>query len=132
MSLSDPIADMLTRIRNASSANHDTVDIPHSKLKEEIARILKKEGFVKDFATEGQGGKKTMRMYLRYDRDQQPIIKGIVRDSKPGLRHYVNSGDIPRVLGGLGVAVLSTSSGVLTDREARKAKVGGEVLCRVW
>lgn len=132
MSLSDPIADMLTRIRNASSAGLEIVQVPHSKLKSEVARILKREGFILDYTTEGQDGKKTLRLYLKYGRDHEPIIQGIKRVSKPGLRRYVASGKLPRVLGGMGVAILSTSGGIITDREARKSKVGGEVLCHVW
>ena len=132
MSLQDPISDMLTRIRNAFMAAKESVDIPHSKMKAEIARLLKREGYILDYATEADGAKKTLRVFLKYSVDQQPVIQGIKRISKPSLRRYVSSGDIPRVLGGLGTAILSTSTGLVTDREARKKHVGGEVLCYVW
>lgn len=132
MSVSDPIADMLTRIRNASRAGQDVVEMPHSVLKSEIARVLKKEGFVADFVTEGHGGKKNLRVFLRYDAQREPVIRGLRRISSGGLRRYVGVKAIPRVVGGMGVAILSTSRGILTDREARTAKVGGEVLCYVW
>lgn len=132
MSLSDPIADMLTRIRNGYAAGLADVAIPHSKLKCELARVLKREGYIGDYATESDNGKRTLKVFLKYDMEQVPVIRGIRRVSKPSLRRYVNAAAVPRVLGGLGVAVLSTSSGVLTDREARRMKVGGEVLCHVW
>ena len=132
MNISDPIADLLTRVRNAHMAGKETVDIPHSKMKAEICRILKKEGFVSDYTTEGQDGKRQLRVYLKYGVEAEPGIQGLKRVSKPGLRRYVRSTEIPRVLGGLGIAVISTSRGLLTDREARKAKVGGELLCNVW
>lgn len=132
MSLSDPIADMLTRIRNAHGAALETVEMPHSRMKSEIARLLKREGFIRDYSTEGQGGKRTLRIFLKYDARQTAGIAGLKRVSRPGLRRYVSSGDLPRVLGGIGIAILSTSSGVMTDREACKQKVGGEVLCSIW
>jgi len=132
MSFSDPIADMLTRVRNAYMASLNTVDIPQSKMKAEIARILKREGYIRDYTTEADEGKRVLRVYLKYSVDHEPVIRGIKRISKPSLRRYVGAGTIPRVLGGLGVAILSTSSGLLTDREARKRHVGGEVLCYVW
>ena len=132
MSVSDPIADMLTRIRNANSAGQETVQMPHSNLKSEIARILKKEGYILDYTTEGHGGKRTLRLYLKYTPEQHPVIQGIKRISKPGLRRYVSATAIPRVLGGMGMAVISTSRGLLTDFEARKRSVGGEILCYVW
>ncbi|MBU0678064.1 MAG: 30S ribosomal protein S8 [Verrucomicrobia bacterium] len=132
MSMSDPIADMLTRIRNAGMAGQEVVEMPHSQLKSEIGRILKKEGYVLDYTTEGHEGKKVLRVFMKYGVDREPAIQGLSRVSKPGLRRYVSSDSIPRVLGGMGVAVLSTSSGIMTDREARKAGVGGEVLCHVW
>lgn len=132
MSLCDPIADMLTRIRNAHRAGLEMVQMPHSSLKSEVARVLKKEGFVADFVTEGQGGKKNLCVYLKYGPNQSPVIRGLRRVSKPGLRRYVSNKKIPRVVGGMGVAVLSTSKGVMTDRDARKAKLGGEVICYVW
>jgi small subunit ribosomal protein S8 len=132
MSVCDPVADMLTRIRNGNRAGLEMVQMHHSNLKGEIARILKKEGYVSDYVTEGHGGKKTLRVYLRYGYDHKPVIQGLRRVSKSGLRRYVGSTKVPRVLGGMGVAVLSTSAGVMTDKEARKAGVGGEVLCYVW
>ncbi len=131
MSLSDPISDMLTRIRNASRAGARDVAIPHSRLKGEIARILKGEGYIADFEAEKDGAKKTLKLRLRY-RGDEPVIRGLRRVSKPGIRRYVTVDKVPRVVGGTGVAVLSTSRGVLTDREARKAGVGGEVLCYIW
>ena len=133
MSLSDPISDMLTRIRNAIMAHQDTVEIPHSRLKGEIARILKKEGYVKDFTTESAGSvQKTLRLYLKYGPEREPVIQGLRRVSRPGLREYANVSTIPRVLGGLGIAIISTSNGLMTDRDARKKNVGGEVICTVW
>jgi small subunit ribosomal protein S8 len=132
MSLSDPIADLLTRIRNANTAGHQSVELPRSNMKSEIAKLLKREGYIKDYTTEGQAGKKTLRLYLKYGRENDPVIRGLRRVSRPGLRRYVNASELPRVLGGLGVAIVSTSKGLMTDREARKAKVGGEVLCYVW
>lgn len=132
MSFTDPIADMLTRIRNASSSKHPQVEMPHSKMKAEIARILKKEGYISDASLQLEGGKKKLRIVLKYDRDGVSVIRGVRRVSRSGLRQYVPSAKVPRVLGGLGVAVISTSSGILSDREARKSKVGGEVLCKIW
>ena len=131
MSLSDPIADMLTRIRNAYKAEGDVVEMPYSRLKGEIARVLKKEGFVSDFVVEG-GVRKALRIYLRYTGEQEPVIRGLRRESKPGLRRYVSADSLPRVLNGLGVAVLSTSAGVMTAKEAGQKNVGGEYLCSVW
>lgn len=132
MSFSDPIADMLTRVRNAYMAGLETVDIPRSEMKAEIARILKREGYIRDYTTEAAEGKRVLRVYLKYTMDHEPVVRGIKRISKPSLRRYVGAGTIPRVLGGLGVAILSTSSGLLTDREARKRNIGGEILCYVW
>ena len=131
MSVSDPIADMLTCVRNAHMAGRELVDVPHSRIKGEIARILKKEGYITDFVVEG-GLKKTLRVYLRYTDDHVPVILGIQRESKPGLRKYAGSKKVRRVLGGLGTAIVSTSSGVMTDKEARANNTGGEILCRVW
>jgi len=131
MSMSDPIADMMTRIRNAQAAKHEVVEIPYSRLKDEIAHVMKREGFIKDLSIQG-GNKKTLRVFLKYTGDQESIIQGICRDSKPGNRRYVGADEIPRVLGGLGIAILTTSRGVVTDREARKQGIGGEVLCSVW
>ncbi|NMA99901.1 MAG: 30S ribosomal protein S8 [Firmicutes bacterium] len=132
MVMTDPIADMLTRIRNASSVKHESVDIPRSKLKEELARILKDEGFIKEYKVLEDDKQGTIRVYLKYDSDKGPVIQGIKRISKPGLRVYANKDEVPRVLGGLGVAILSTSQGIVTDRIARKEGIGGEVICYVW
>ncbi len=132
MILSDPISDMLTRIRNANMAEHPQVQIPHSKMKTEIARLLKEEGYIKDFTTENVEGKATLVLFLKYMADNKPVIQGLRRVSRPSRRHYVGAEDVPRVLGGIGTAFLSTSTGILTDNEARKAHVGGEVLCYIW
>jgi small subunit ribosomal protein S8 len=133
MSMSDPIADMLTRIRNANSSKHNTVDIPASTVKLAIARILVDEGYVKGFETIDEGVRKTIRISLKYGKDKsQKVITGIKRISKPGLRVYAGSSEIPKVLGGLGTAIVSTDHGVITDKEARKAGVGGEVIAFVW
>jgi small subunit ribosomal protein S8 len=132
MSVSDPIADMLNRIRNACAAQLSVAEVPHSKLKGEIARILKQEGFIRDYSVETAGAKMTMRILLRYSSNRQPTIRGLRRVSKPGLRRYVGVGKIPRILNGMGVAILSTSAGVITDSEARERRVSGEVLCHVW
>jgi small subunit ribosomal protein S8 len=132
MSMTDPIADMLTRIRNALIASYDTVDIPSSKLKVNIAKVLKSEGFIKNYRIMTQERRETIRVFLRYDENGEPVIGGLKRVSKPGRRSYTKSDRIPQVLGGLGVNILSTSKGVMTDREARKMSVGGEVLCSVW
>lgn len=132
MILSDPISDMLTRIRNANMAEHDTVQIPHSKMKSEIARILKEEGYIKEYTTEKIDGKATLVLFLKYMSDQAPVIQGLRRISKPSRRHYVGADDVPRVLGGIGTAILSTSSGILSDSAARKSHIGGEVLCYIW
>ena len=132
MSLSDPVSDMLTRIRNATRAGARDVAMPHSRLKGEIARILKSEGYITDFESDKEGVRKTLRLHLRYRGADFSVIRGLRRVSKPGLRRYVPLEDMPRVVGGTGIAILSTSRGVLTDREARKAGVGGEVLCYVW
>ena len=133
MTMSDPIADMLTRIRNANTAKHDTVDVPASKMKVAIADILLKEGYIKKYDIEEIGGFKTIRITLKYGKDKnEKIITGLKRISKPGLRVYANSNDLPKVLGGLGIAIISTNKGVITDKEARKENVGGEVLAFVW
>ncbi len=126
----DPIADMLTRIRNASRALLPTVVIPHSRVKESIANILKKEGYVAEVAVDGTT-KKSIKLRLKYD-GKKAVIEGLKRISKPGLRNYVGANEIPRVRGGLGVAVVSTSEGVMTGQEARKKNIGGELLCYVW
>ena len=129
MTMSDPIADMLTRIRNANTAKHDTVDIPSSKIKLAIADILVDEGYIAKYDIIDEGSYKTMRVTLKYGADKnEKIITGIKRISKPGLRVYAGKDEIPSVLGGLGIAILSTNKGILTDKEARKAQVGGEVL----
>jgi small subunit ribosomal protein S8 len=132
MSVTDPIADMLTRIRNASMAKLDMVEMNHSIMKNEIARILKREGYISDYVTEGHGGKKNLRVYLKYMGEHQPVIRGLRRVSKPGLRRYVPAKKIPRVLGGMGVVIISTPMGILSGREARKSNVGGEIVCYVW
>ena len=133
MTMSDPIADMLTRIRNANTAKHDTVDVPSSKMLLAIAFILVKEGFIKKYDVVEDGNFKTIRITLKYGKDKnEKIISGIKRISKPGLRIYANKEDMPKVLGGLGVAIISTNQGVITDKQARELGVGGEVLAFVW
>ena len=131
--MTDPIADMLTRIRNANTAKHDTVDIPASKMKLSIAKILLDEGYIKSYEVVENGNFKDIRVTLKYGKDKnEKIISGLQRISKPGLRVYASKNDLPKVLGGLGVAIISTNKGVVTDKEARKLGVGGEVLCFVW
>jgi len=130
--LSDPIADFLTRIRNASRAEHEKVDIPLSKLKLRLAEILKDEGFVKNFRVIEDNKQGTLRVYLKYGAGNEKIISGIVRISRPGRRVYVTKDKIPSILAGMGVAILSTSRGVMTDRQVRKQQLGGEVLAYVW
>jgi small subunit ribosomal protein S8 len=132
MVFTDPIADMLTRIRNANMAEKSVVRMPHSKMKSEIARILKSEGFIKDYTMENEDGKPVLNLFLKYTVDREPVIQGLRRISKPSCRKYASADELPRVLGGIGIAILSTSSGVLTDNEARQKGVGGEVLCYVW
>ena len=133
MTMSDPIADMLTRIRNANTAKHDTVDVPSSKMKLAIADILVKEGYIASYEIVDDGAFKNIHMTLKYGADKnEKIITGIKRISKPGLRVYAGKDEIPRVLGGVGIAILSTNQGVITDKEARKLQVGGEVLAFVW
>ncbi len=133
MSMSDPIADMLTRIRNANVAKHNTVDVPSSRVKVAIADILLKEGYVSGYEVLEDGVKKTMRIKLKYGKDKnEKVIGGLKRISKPGLRVYANCEDIPKVLGGLGTAIVSTNKGIITDKEARKLGVGGEVIAFVW
>lgn len=131
MYLTDPIADMLTRIRNANSATHEKVDIPFSKIKERIAEILKEEGYISNYKVITDGNKKNIRVYLKYA-GRERVIKGIKRISKPGRRVYSSVEDMPRVLSGLGVAIVSTSKGVVTDKVARRENMGGEVLAFVW
>ena len=133
MTMSDPIADMLTRIRNANTAKHDTVDVPASKMKVAIAQILQQEGYIVKYDVLDEGAFQTIRITLKYGRDKnEKIISGLKRISKPGLRVYAGSEEMPKVLGGLGIAIVSTNLGVMTDKEARKQHVGGEVLCYVW
>ncbi|MDO4327309.1 MAG: 30S ribosomal protein S8 [bacterium] len=133
MTMTDPIADMLTRIRNANAAKHDTVDVPSSKMKLAIADILLKEGYIKKYDIVEDGVFKTIHITLKYGKDKnEKIISGIKRISKPGLRVYASSEELPKVLGGLGIAIISTNNGVITDKEARKLGVGGEVLAFVW
>ena len=132
MSFTDPIGDMLTRIRNASSARHEKVLVPKSGLKIRIAEVLKDEGFIKDYVLHEDGVQGAITVLLKYTSDREPAISDIKRVSKPGLRRYVPTDSIPRVLNGMGIAILSTSKGVLVDREARKQKVGGELICTVW
>jgi small subunit ribosomal protein S8 len=132
MSFTDPIGDMLTRIRNASSARHEKVLMPASGLKLRLAEVLKNEGFIQDFVRHEDGVQGTITIILKYGPDREPAISDIKRVSKPGLRRYVATDEIPRVLNGLGVAILSTSKGLMVDREARKQKVGGELICTVW
>ena len=133
MAMSDPIADMLTRIRNANTAKHDTVDVPASKMKLAIAEILLKEGYIKSYDVEEVGRFKNIHITLKYNKDKSTkIITGLKRISKPGLRVYAGAEELPRVLGGLGIAIISTNKGVMTDKEARLANVGGEVLAFIW
>ncbi len=134
MNVTDPIADMLTRIRNANIAMHDQVSMPSSKLKEAVAKILHSEGFIEEFSVEDPADKpyKVLNIKMKYSPKRERVITGIKRVSKPGLRIYKPSNEIPRVLGGMGIAILSTSKGVITDRQARETHVGGEVLCEVW
>ena len=130
--MTDPIADMLTRIRNANSARHENVVVPASRMKKEIAKILLDEGFINGFSVEEDGKQGMMTVELKYGPNGEKVITGIKRISKPGLRVYVKAGEVPRVLGGLGIAIVSTSQGIMPDREARKNGIGGEVLCYVW
>ncbi|OXM83115.1 30S ribosomal protein S8 [Paenibacillus rigui] len=132
MVMSDPIADMLTRIRNANVVRHETVEIPASKIKREIAEILKKEGFIRDAEYIEDNKQGIIRLFLKYGPNNERVISGLKRISKPGLRVYTQSQEVPRVLGGLGIAIISTSQGVMTDKEARQSKAGGEVVCYVW
>ena len=133
MTMSDPIADMLTRIRNANTAKHDTVDVPASKMKLAIAEILFNEGYIKKYDVVEDGSFKTIRITLKYGQDKnEKIITGLKRISKPGLRVYAGKDELPKVLGGLGIAIISTNQGVITDKEARRLNVGGEVLAFIW
>ncbi|OLS02129.1 30S ribosomal protein S8 [Tissierella creatinophila] len=130
--MTDPIADMLTRIRNGNNAKHDSVDVPASNIKKELAQILLNEGFIKGFDCIEDSKQGIIRIDLKYGQNKEKVISGIKRISKPGLRVYVKNDNVPRVLGGLGMAVISTSKGMMTDKQARKSSVGGEVLCYVW
>jgi small subunit ribosomal protein S8 len=132
MSMTDPIADMLTRIRNGITSRHDRVELPSSKLKVEVAKILKSEGFISNFKVVEEGTQPTLRLYLKYSDDGEPVIHGIERISRPGRRVYRGKEAIPQVLGGLGLAIVSTSQGVLSGQDAVRKGVGGEVLCQVW
>ena len=133
MSMSDPIADMLTRIRNANTAKHTTVDVPSSRMKLAIAEILVSEGYIKSYELLESGVKKTVRITLKFGKDKnEKVIAGLKRISKPGLRVYASAADMPKVLGGLGTAIVSTNKGIITDKEARKLGVGGEVLAFIW
>ena len=132
MTLTDPIADMLTRIRNASTARKDKVEVPASRLKKDIARILDREGYIKGFEVLERDGFDTIVVKLKYNSDRVGVISGLKRVSKPGLRVYARKDNLPRVLGGLGIAIISTSSGVMTEKEANAKGVGGEVLCYIW
>ncbi|MGB3641250.1 MAG: 30S ribosomal protein S8 [Rivularia sp. (in: cyanobacteria)] len=133
MAANDTIADMLTRIRNANMARHQVTHVPATKMTQNIAKVLREEGFITDFETEGEGFRSQLVISLKYKgKNRQPIITTLKRVSRPGLRVYSNKKDLPRVLGGIGIAIISTSSGIMTDRQARQQNVGGEVLCYVW
>lgn len=132
MVMTDPIADFLTRIRNANSVHHEKVEIPASKLKKMMAQILKDEGFIKEFEYIEDGKQGVLRVYLKYGANKQKVITGLKRISRPGLRVYAKKDEIPKILGGLGIAIISTSQGLMTDKKARKLGLGGEVLCYVW
>jgi len=130
--MTDPIADMLARIRNALMARHKTVEVPASKLKLEIARILKEEGYIEDYEFVQEGPQGKIVITLKYDENRRPVIAGLKRISKPGRRIYAGVKKLPRVMGGLGIAIISTSRGIMTDHEARRRRVGGEILCEIW
>ena len=132
MSMSDPIADMLTRIRNAHKAQHPETNIPFSRLKQDLAKVLQEEGYIEGFRVLEDGPRQILRVALRYTEEGTPVVSGIQRNSRPGRRRYAGAKEIPRVLAGLGICVLSTSQGVMSDREARRRHVGGEILCDVW
>lgn len=132
MSFTDPVSDFLTRVRNAINARHQKVDVPHSKLKVEMARILKEEGYISNFKATEEQGRKVLRVYLKYSPDNSSPISDLKRVSRPGCRVYVGHTEIPRVLGGLGINILTTPKGVMTGRQARKEGVGGEVLCEIY
>jgi small subunit ribosomal protein S8 len=130
--MSDPLADMLTRIRNAVMVRYETVDVPMSNLKVDVAKVLRQEGFINDYEIIGDNKQGVLRITLKYGPKDEKVISGIRRVSKPGLRQYVKADDIPKVLSGLGISILSTSKGVITDREARRLRIGGEILCEAW
>jgi len=132
MTMSDPLADMFTRIRNSATARHEWVRVPTSNVKREVAGVLRTEGFIAAIEEEEEGPRRYLRLRITYGEDRKAVLAGIRRVSKPGLRVYVNRREVPRVLGGLGIAILSTSQGVMSDREAWRRKIGGEVLCYVW
>ena len=132
MTMTDPVADMLTRIRNANTVGHTTVDIPASKMKQSIADILLKEGYITGFNIIEDGKQNIIRVQMKYGADKEKVISGLKKISKPGLKVYAKSGEVPKVLGGLGIAIISTSKGILSDKEARNLGVGGEVICYVW
>ena len=132
MTMTDPIADMLTRIRNANTVGHETVEIPASKMKKAIAEILKEEGYIADFDIIDDNKQGIIKVTMKYGANKEKVITGIKKISKPGLKVYAKANDVPRVLGGLGIAIISTSKGVISDKEARKMGVGGEVICYVW
>ena len=132
MTMTDPIADMLTRIRNANTVGHETVDIPASKMKKAIAEILTEEGYINGFDVIEDDAQGTIKVQMKYGANKERVISGIKKISKPGLKVYAKANDIPKVLGGLGIAIISTSKGIISDKEARKLQVGGEVICYVW
>ncbi len=132
MTMTDPIADMLTRIRNANTVGHETVDIPASKMKKAIAEILTEEGYINGFDVIENGAQGTIKVQMKYGANKEKVISGIKKISKPGLKVYAKANEIPKVLGGLGIAIISTSNGIISDKEARKLNVGGEVICYVW
>jgi small subunit ribosomal protein S8 len=132
MVMTDPVADFLTRIRNANTVNHEKVEIPASNVKQSLATSLKEEGFIKDYEVIDDGKQGIIRLYLKYGPNREKVITGLKRISKPGLRVYAKKDEIPKVLGGLGIALISTSKGIMTDKQARKSGLGGEVICYVW
>ncbi len=132
MTMTDPVADMLTRVRNANTVQHDQVDVPASKVKLALADILKNEGFIRDYEYRKDNKQGLIRLYLKYSPEKERVITGLKRISKPGLRVYVKNDELPKVLGGLGIAIISTSRGLMSDKDARKSGIGGEVLCYVW
>lgn len=132
MAMTDPVADMLTRIRNANTVGHNTVDIPASKVKKAIAEIMTKEGYIKGYSIIDENSQGTIRVQMKYGADKEKVISGLKKISKPGLKVYAKSSEVPKVLGGLGIAIISTSSGIISDKEARRLGVGGEVICYIW